>query len=78
MIATADLNTNILVTVMGSADSNTGTQKRNQYLSEARAKYIFDILTTEYGISPERLTMKTEVVKNASDPALSRAVIFTF
>ena len=78
LIATADLNTNILVTVMGSADSNTGTQKRNQYLSEARAKYIFDILTTEYGISPERLTMKTEVVKNASDPALSRAVIFTF
>ena len=78
LIATADQNTNILVTVMGSADSNTGTQKRNQYLSEARAKYIFDILTTEYGISPERLTMKTEVVKNASDPALSRAVIFTF
>ena len=78
LISTADQTTNILVTVMGSADSNTGTQQRNQYLSEARAKYIFDILTTQYGISPERLTMKTEVVKNAVDPALSRAVIFTF
>ena len=78
LIATADQNTNILVTVMGSADGNTGTQKRNQYLSEARAKYIFDILTTQYGISPDRLTMKTEVVKKAADPQLSRAVIFTF
>lgn len=78
LIATADQDTDILVTVMGSADGNTGSQKRNQHLSEARAKYIFDILTTQYGISPDRLTMKTEVVKNASDPALSRAVVFTF
>jgi outer membrane protein OmpA-like peptidoglycan-associated protein len=78
IIGAADQETNILVTVMGSADSNTGSQKRNQHLSEARAKYIFDLLTTKYGISPDRLTMKTEVVKNASDPALSRAVVFTF
>jgi rod shape-determining protein MreB len=78
LISAADQETNILVTVMGSADSNTGSQKRNQHLSEARAKYIFDLLTTKYGISPDRLTMKTEVVKNASDPALSRAVVFTF
>jgi outer membrane protein OmpA-like peptidoglycan-associated protein len=78
LITTADQDTDILVTVMGSADGNTGSQKRNQHLSEARAKYIFDLLTTKYGISPDRLTMKTEVVKNASDPALSRAVVFTF
>ena len=78
IIAAADQDTDILVTVMGSADSNTGSQKRNQHLSEARAKYIFDILTGQYGISPDRLTMKTEVVKNTADPALSRAVIFTF
>ena len=78
LIATADQDTDILVTVMGSADGNTGSQKRNQHLSEARAQYIFDILTTQYGISPDRLTIKTEVVKNASDPALSRAVVFTF
>ena len=78
LISAADQDTNILVTVMGSADGNTGTHKRNQYLSEARAKYIFDILTTQYGISPDRLTIKTEVVKNAADPSLSRAVIFSF
>ena len=78
IISAADQDTQLLVTVMGSADGNTGTQKRNQYLSEARAKYIFDILTTKYGISPDRLTIKTEVMKKAADPALSRAVIFSF
>jgi outer membrane protein OmpA-like peptidoglycan-associated protein len=78
IIVAADQDTELLITVMGSADGNTGTQKRNQHLSEARAKYIFDILTTKYGISPDRLTIKTEVVKKAAAPELSRAVIFTF
>ena len=78
IIGAADQDTELLITVMGSADGNTGTQKRNQHLSEARAKYIFDILTTKYGISPDRLTIKTEVVKKAAAPELSRAVIFTF
>jgi outer membrane protein OmpA-like peptidoglycan-associated protein len=78
IIVAADQDTELLITVMGSADGNTGTQKRNQHLSEARAKYIFDILTTKYGISPDRLTIKTEVVKKAAAPELSRAVIFSF
>jgi outer membrane protein OmpA-like peptidoglycan-associated protein len=78
LLTTVDQDTNILITVLGSADGNTGTQKRNQHLSEARAKYIFDILTTKYGISPDRLTMKAEVVQKATVPELSRAVIFTF
>ena len=78
LLTTADQDTNILITVLGSADGNTGTKKWNQHLSEARAKYIFDILTTKYGISADRLTMKAEVVKNAAVPELSRAVIFTF
>lgn len=78
IIETADQQTNILITVMGSADGNTGTVKRNQHLSEARGKYVFDILTTKYGISPERLTIKSEIVKKAAHPELSRAVVFTF
>ena len=78
LLTTIDQDTNILITVLGSADGNTGTQKWNQHLSEARAKYIFDILTTKYGISPDRLTMKAEVVPKATVPELSRAVIFTF
>lgn len=78
LITTADQETQILVTVMGSADGNTGSAKRNAHLSEARGKYVFDILTTKYGISPERLLIKTEVVKKADMPELSRAVVFTF
>ena len=78
LIAKADADTDILITVMGSADGNTGTKKRNQQLSEARGKYVFDILTTQYGISPERLTIKAEVVKKAAKPELSRAVVISF
>ena len=78
ILTTVDQDTNIMITVMGSADGNTGTMKRNQHLSEARAKYIFDILTNQYNISADRLTIKTEVLKKAVTPELSRAVIFTF
>ena len=78
IIAKVDQDTDILITVMGSADGNTGTIRRNQYLSEARGKYIFDVLTTKYGISPERLTVKSEVVKKAAKPELSRAVVISF
>ena len=78
IIARADEDTDILITVMGSADGNTGTLRRNQHLSEARGKYVFDILTTKYGISPERLTIKSDVVKKAQKPELSRAVVISF
>jgi outer membrane protein OmpA-like peptidoglycan-associated protein len=78
LIAKADEDTDILITVMGSADGNTGTKRRNQHLSEARGKYVFDILTTKYGISPERLTVKSEIVKKAPKPELSRAVVISF
>jgi len=78
LISKADKHTKILVTVMGSADGNTGSMKRNQHLSEARGKYVFDILTTKYGISPDRLTIKSEVVKKATKPELSRAVVISF
>jgi outer membrane protein OmpA-like peptidoglycan-associated protein len=63
---------------MGSADSNTGTPAINRKLSEERGKYIADLLTAKYGISKDRLIVKSEVVKAASEPALDRAVKFTF
>ena len=78
LIEKVDKNTKIYLTVMGSADGNTGTAKRNQHLSEARGKYVFDILTTKYGISKERLIVKSEVVKKAAKPELSRAVVISF
>ena len=78
LIATADDNTNIYLSVLGSADGNTGTKSRNQHLSEARAKYVYDILTTKYNIPKERLIIRTEVVKKSAKPALSRAVVISF
>jgi outer membrane protein OmpA-like peptidoglycan-associated protein len=78
LIAKADAETDILITVMGSADGNTGSLKRNKHLSEARGKYVFDILTQNFGISPDRLFIKSEVIKKAAKPALSRAVVISF
>ena len=74
----ADKQSKVNITVMGSADSNTGTAKRNASLSEARGKYVADLLTSKYGISKDRLVVKSEVVKAKADPALERAVIFSF
>jgi outer membrane protein OmpA-like peptidoglycan-associated protein len=78
LVEKADKDTKIYLTVMGSADSNTGSAKRNQYLSEARAKYIFDVLTDKYGVSPDRLIVKSEVKKGGADPKLARAVMIHF
>ena len=78
ILAKADKQSKVYITVMGSADSNTGTPKINKKLSEARGQYVFDLLTNRYGISKDRLVVKSEVVKAASDPALDRAVTFSF
>ena len=78
ILAQADKQSKIYITVMGSADSNTGTQKRNQALSEARGKYIADILTSKYGIPQDRMVVKSEVVKSVADPELDRAVEIAF
>jgi outer membrane protein OmpA-like peptidoglycan-associated protein len=78
LLTKVDKDTKIYLTVMGSADGNTGSMRRNQHLSEARAKYIYDILTAKYNISKERLIIKSEVVRKAAKPALSRAVVISF
>ena len=78
LVASADKNTKINLSVLGTADGNTGTQRRNQHLSEARAKYVYDLLTTKYNIPQDRLVIKSEVVKKAAKPALNRAVVISF
>ena len=78
LLSQADTHTKLNVTLMGSADSNTGTMKRNQALSEARAQYVFDLLTQKYGISADRIIVKSEVVKADQKPQMSRAVILSF
>ena len=78
ILAKADKLAKVYITVMGSADSNTGTAKRNQNLSEARGKYVADLLASKYGIAKDRLVVKSEVVKAKADPELDRAVKITF
>ena len=69
---------NVEMTVMGSADSNTGTAKRNKFLSEARSKYIMNLLSEKYGIGKDRVSVKSEVVKADKNPDLDRAVVISF
>ncbi len=78
ILAKADKQSKVYLTVVGSADSNTGTAKRNKTLSEARSKYVSDLLTSKFGIAKDRLVVKSEVVNAKSDPELERAVTISF
>ena len=68
----------VSIVVMGSADDNTGTAKRNKYLSEARGKYIVNLLSEKYGIDENRVVVKSETVKAKAKPEMDRAVIISF
>lgn len=78
LVVKAEAGSDIVITVMGTADSNTGTTKRNKYLSEARGKYVYDILTKDYGISPDRISVQSDIIKATGNPMFDRAVVFTF
>ncbi len=78
LIDKVDDDMQIVITVMGTADSNTGTPKRNKHLSEARGKYVYDILTQKYGINPDRLEVQSDVLDATSDPMFDRAVVISF
>ena len=77
LIDKVDDDVQIVITVMGTADSNTGTPKRNKNLSEARGKYVYDILTQKYGINPDRLEVQSDVLDAAADPMCDRAVVIS-
>ena len=64
--------------ITGYADRATGTVKRNKWLSENRARVVYECLINEFGVDPSQL--KTEFMGGVEnmfydDPALSRAVI---
>ena len=66
------------IVIMGSADSNTGTAKRNQYLSDARGQYMINLLSEKYGVDKNKVTVKSEVVKAKAQPEMDRAVVISF
>ncbi|WP_288307437.1 OmpA family protein [uncultured Muribaculum sp.] len=53
-------NPDAKVVIKGYADKKTGTASYNQKLSERRAQSVYNILTKEYGVAADRLTMKGE------------------
>ncbi len=78
ILESAGKDSEIHITLLGTADSNTGTPARNKYLSEARGKYVMDLLTGKYGIDPDRLVLESKIVKAEKNPELDRAVVISF
>ena len=78
LLGKVDKETKIYITVLGTADSTTGSKKRNEELSKARGAYIYDLLTKKYGITPSRLVVDSEVIQSPVDPAMARSVIIRF
>ncbi len=65
--------------VTGTADSNTGYAKRNEYLSKKRAEYLINLLQTKYGIETENIVVKNSIIKAAKgQAAFDRAVVVSF
>ena len=78
LLAKVDKDTKIYISILGTADSTTGSMKRNQQLSKERGEYIYGLLTKKYGITPGRIVMQSEVVTSPEDPALARSVVIKF
>lgn len=64
-------------TLYGGADSATGSKEFNQKLSEKRMQYVYDLLTSKYGIPASRLKTVAEGDSNNRfpEPELNRTVI---
>lgn len=78
ILEVVDDETTIYINLVGTADDSTGSKKRNQYLSEARGKYVYDLLVEKYGISSDRLVLQSKVTSVSGNPELDRAVVITF
>ena len=66
---------NVKFTLNGSADTGTGSKTRNKYLSEQRAKTVYN-LVDELGVSRENITVvEWDGTERFATPELNRAVI---
>lgn len=64
-------------TIMGIADKQTGTSKKNQALSEMRAKQVFDALVNKFGVDQNMLKLdpKGDTYQPYGKPYLNRVAI---
>lgn len=70
----------IVYSITGYADNQTGTVERNQELSQERAQVVYDYLVNEMGVDPAHFEMEAKGGVDAmflDDNRLSRAVILT-
>lgn len=65
------------VTIVGSADSGTGTNEYNKELSIKRASAIKDILVNEYGLNADKISTSAALDTN-ENPNVSRSAILNF
>ena len=70
------LDSDTLIQVVGSADSKTGSETRNFALAQNRARVVKNVLTNDYGISEDRISVDTRI--DATDNVeTSRSAILT-
>lgn len=72
-------NPNVNIVICGYADKNTGSAAYNQALSDRRAEAVKNILTNEYGINADRLSIKAygSETQPYNENNWNRIVIFT-
>ncbi|MDO5017022.1 MAG: OmpA family protein [Porphyromonas sp.] len=70
---------NVPVTVIGYADAKTGSANYNMQLSEKRAREVARLLTDEYGVDSNQITIdyKGDTVQPYAENAWNRVVIMT-
>ena len=75
MFAKSFAESDSLVKVLGSADSKTGSERRNKDLSAKRAEVVRDVLVKN-GIAAERITIES-TIDATETPETSRSAILT-
>ena len=65
------------ITIIGSADKETGTKEFNQKLSAQRAEYVAHILMKKYGIPSSQIVIKAigDTDNQFKEPQMNRTVI---
>ena len=70
------LDSDTLIQVVGSADSRTGSETRNFALAQNRARVVKNVLTNDYGISEDRISVNTKI-DITGNPELDRSATLT-
>lgn len=71
------MNESKVVVFTASADSKTGSRKRNEYLTQERIKFLQNLLVEKYGLDTNEYEYRYEIV-DSGEPELDRAVVISF